>query len=139
MVMSSFVAGAEIMTFFTLPAKWALAFVPSVKWPVDSTTIWAPSEDQSISAGSFDGEDLDGLSVNADRVAVDLDIGVQRAEDRVVLQQMRQRLRVSKIVGGNELEPGLSRPARSTFLPIRPKPLIPTLIAIRGGFSFGVL
>ena len=44
-VRSSLVAGAEMMTFFTVLAfpsalaRWALALVASVKKPVDSTTI----------------------------------------------------------------------------------------------------
>src|ERR1700743_495300 len=50
-VRSSLVAGAEMMTFLTVPWRWALALVASVKWPVDSTTIWAPTEDQSSLAG----------------------------------------------------------------------------------------
>lgn len=52
MVRSSFVAGAEMMTFFTVAPRCALALVASVKWPVDSTTICAPTEAQSSLAGS---------------------------------------------------------------------------------------
>src|ERR1035437_4305365 len=51
-VMSSLLAGAEMMTFFTVAPRCALALVPSVKWPVDSTTICAPTEAQSSLAGS---------------------------------------------------------------------------------------
>ena len=39
--MSSFVAGAEMMTFFTVGPRCAFAFTASVKKPVDSTTISA--------------------------------------------------------------------------------------------------
>src|SRR6266568_7951515 len=52
-VMSSFFAGAEMMTFFTKPFKCFLASSALVNNPVDSTTICAPREDQSIVAGSF--------------------------------------------------------------------------------------
>jgi hypothetical protein len=40
------------MTFLTVEPRWALAFSASVKKPVDSTTIWAPTEAQSSLAGS---------------------------------------------------------------------------------------
>ena len=38
MVASSFLAGAEMMTFLTEPPRWALAFSASLKIPVLSTT-----------------------------------------------------------------------------------------------------
>ena len=38
MVMSSSVAGAEMITFFAPASRWPLAFVALVKMPVDSTT-----------------------------------------------------------------------------------------------------
>src|SRR6185437_11810450 len=52
-VMSSFLAGAEIMTFFTVPRRCALAFSASVNLPVDSTTTCAPTDSQFSAAGSF--------------------------------------------------------------------------------------
>ena len=38
--------------------RWALALVASVKWPVDSTTTWAPTDDQSSLAGSRSAKTL---------------------------------------------------------------------------------
>src|ERR1035441_6764014 len=52
-VTSSFLAGAEIMTFLTVPLMCLEASLASVKKPVDSMTIWAPTPVQSSSAGSF--------------------------------------------------------------------------------------
>ena len=52
-VMSSFLAGAEMMTFFTVSCRCAFALVASVKKPVLSMTIWAPSSPQGISRGVF--------------------------------------------------------------------------------------
>src|SRR5215475_7391129 len=52
-VMSSFFAGAEMITFFTGPRRWALAFSASVNLPVDSMTTWAPTDSHLICAGSF--------------------------------------------------------------------------------------
>src|SRR6202163_4100125 len=46
-------AGAEIITFLTVPRRCFLASAPLVKRPVDSTTISAPTEGQSISPASF--------------------------------------------------------------------------------------
>ena len=53
MVRSSFLAGAEMMTFFTVPRMCLQASLASVNLPVDSMTIWAPTEFQSSAAGSF--------------------------------------------------------------------------------------
>src|SRR5215469_17624080 len=44
MVMSSPVAGAEMMTFFTVPCRCALAASALVNLPVDSMTTCAPNE-----------------------------------------------------------------------------------------------
>src|SRR5579863_2565655 len=52
-VMSSLLAGAEMMTFFTVEPRWALATWASVNRPVDSITIWAPTSAQGSLAGSF--------------------------------------------------------------------------------------
>src|ERR1035438_8551421 len=52
-VTSSFLAGAEIMTFLTEPLMCLEASLPSVKKPVDSMTISAPTLVQSSSAGSL--------------------------------------------------------------------------------------
>src|SRR5271154_3618923 len=57
-VMASWVAGAEMMTFLTVVPRWALALVASVKKPVDSTTISAPTEAQSSLAGSRSAKTL---------------------------------------------------------------------------------
>jgi len=51
-VMSSCEAGAEMITFLAPPSMCALALVASVKKPVDSTTMSAPTDGQSILAGS---------------------------------------------------------------------------------------
>ena len=51
-VTSSFLAGAEMMTFLAPPSTCAVAFVASVKKPVDSMTMSAPTDFQSSLAGS---------------------------------------------------------------------------------------
>ena len=57
-VRSSFLAGAEITTFFTLSRLWATAFVASVKKPVLSTTICTSCEPHAIAPGSFSANTL---------------------------------------------------------------------------------
>src|SRR5215472_8352122 len=58
MVISSFFAGAEMMTFFTPPRKCFRAASASVNLPVDSTTICAPTDSQLRLAGSFSAKTL---------------------------------------------------------------------------------
>ena len=52
-VLSSFLAGAEMITFLAPASKWAFAFVASVKKPVDSTTTSTFNSFQGSCAGSF--------------------------------------------------------------------------------------
>ena len=52
-VRSGSLDGAEMMTFFTVPRRCVRAPAPLVKCPVASITICAPTDDQSISAGSL--------------------------------------------------------------------------------------
>ena len=52
MVMSSFLAGAEMMTFLAPASMCALALVASVKKPVDSTTTSTLCSPQGRLAGS---------------------------------------------------------------------------------------
>ena len=62
------VAGAEMMTFFTEPRMCFLASAPLVKRPVDSTTISAPTEAQSISRRVLGLENLEALAVHGDGI-----------------------------------------------------------------------
>ena len=51
--MSSFLAGAEMMTFLTVPRRCLRASSALVKRPVDSMTISAPTDSQSMRPGLF--------------------------------------------------------------------------------------
>ena len=55
----------------------------------------------------LDGKNLDALSADDDRIAIRFHFFVQPAEDRIVFQKMRQRLRISKIVGGDKFDIGM--------------------------------
>src|SRR2546421_3749948 len=52
-VTSSFLAGAEMMTFFTGPRRCFFASLASVNRPVDSITTCAPTLSHGNAAGSF--------------------------------------------------------------------------------------
>ncbi len=103
-VMSSLVAGAEMMTFLTVEPRWALAFSASVKKPVDSTTICAPTEAQSSLAGIALGEDLDFLAVDGDEVGSVGDLLLEVAEDGVVLEKVGQGGGGGEVVDGYEFD-----------------------------------
>ena len=51
-VASTLVAGAEMTTLDAPASRWAAAFSPSVKMPVDSTTTSTPRSDQGRALGS---------------------------------------------------------------------------------------
>ena len=51
--MSSFLAGALMITFWAPAVMWALALSASVKMPVDSRTMSTPRSPQGSAAGSF--------------------------------------------------------------------------------------
>jgi hypothetical protein len=53
------------------------------------------------------GEHLEQLAVDQDAVIGDLDRPGVRAQDRVVLQQVRERLRVGQVVDGDPLDVGV--------------------------------
>ena len=69
MVMSSFLAGAEMITFFTVPRRCFEASLASVNLPVDSTTTCG-AEAGPIDLGRvLDRENLDAFSADNDGVA----------------------------------------------------------------------
>jgi hypothetical protein len=135
-VMSSLVAGAEMMTFFTDPCRWALALVASVKMPVDSTMICAPVEVQSSLAGSLSAKTLIDLPSTV----------IESAEEEISffrLPRIESYLsRCASVAGlvrsltATISMSGLPSAARKTLRPMRPKPLIPTFTAIVKTFSF---
>ena len=82
-------------------------------------------------------EDFDGLAIDRDAVGASGYLIRQVAEHRVIFQQMGQRFRIRQIVDRDEIQgsdPSAKR--ASTLRPIRPKPLMPTLIAISSSERF---
>ncbi len=104
MVMSSFLAGALMMTFLTEPRRCLAASSRFVKRPVDSMTISAPTASHGISAGSFSAKTRNSSRADADAVLGGGDLLFEVAEHGVVLQEVRQRLRVRDVVDGHEVD-----------------------------------
>ena len=96
--MSSFEAGAEMMTFLTVLPRCALALSASVKKPVDSTTISAPTEAQSSLAGSRSAKTLSFLPSMMMESSRGGDLVLEVAEDGVVLEQVGERRRAGEVV-----------------------------------------
>src|SRR5512146_2798415 len=131
MVTSSFLAGAEMITFFTGPRRCFLASSALVKRPVDSSTTCAPTESQGSLAGSF--------SAKTRRVRPSTRMqSVPALMSLLRLPRMESYLsRWARVLGSvrsltatNSILRSLSA-ARSTLRPMRPNPLMPTLIAIK--------
>ena len=85
-----------------------MALVASVKWPVDSTTICAPTSSPVELGGVALGEDLDLLAVDGDEVFAGGDFVLQVAENRVVLEQVGQRCRAGQVVDGDKINLGIA-------------------------------
>src|SRR6185437_12489329 len=130
MVMSSLLAGAEMMTFLTVEPRWALAFSASVKKPVDSMTISAPTEAQSSLAGSRSAKTLIVLPSTVSEFSVcETWLGrLPRMES-----YLRRWARVAGVVRSLTATNSMSllpSALRKMLRPMRPKPLIPTFTAI---------
>ena len=93
--------------------------------------------DAERSPGQFRGiafvQHLDVPGADIEAVTFDPDLALERPVHGIVFQQMHIRLQIADIVDRHDAHVWYrlySLMARSTFLPIRPKPLIPTLTVI---------
>ena len=101
--MSSFLAGALMMTFFAPAVMWAAALVASVKMPVLSRTMSTPEVAPRQVRRVALGEDLDLAAVDDDRRVPGLHLAVVRAVRGVPLEQQGVHLRVDEVVHGDDL------------------------------------
>src|SRR5580658_7473707 len=138
MVRSSLLAGAEMMTFFTVPCRWALALVASVKWPVDSITIWAPVEDQSSLAGSRSANTFNFLPSTEMKSSPAVMVWCRFPKMESYLSRWASVAGLVRSLTATNSISGLPSAARNTLRPIRPKPLMPTFTAIYFGISLNV-
>src|SRR6266436_3366223 len=123
-------AGAEMITFFTGARRCFLASTPLVKRPVDSTTISAPTEAQSISAGSLVLKTLKLFPSTAivSSVCVTLCGRLPRTES-YFKRCARVFASVTSLTATNWMSLSSSA-VRMMLRPMRPKPLMPTLMGI---------
>ena len=131
-VTSSFLAGALMMTFDAPASRWACAFSPSVKMPVDSITMSTPSARRKLYRLPL-AEGLDGVAVDRDLVVAGRHLAVEAAIGGVVLEQVG--------VGGGGRGSLMATTSRSSgcrsimalsvWRPIRPKPLMPIRVTAR--------
>src|SRR5580698_5441841 len=129
MVRSSLEAGAEMITFLTVLPRWALALAASVKKPVDSTTIWAPTEAQSSLAGSRSAKTLICLPSTAIKSAPWVISFLRLPRMESYLSRWARVAGVVRSFTATNSISGLPRALRKTLRPMRPKPLIPTFTA----------
>src|SRR5580658_8444974 len=131
MVMSSLVAGAEMMTFLTVAPRCVFALAPSVKKPVDSTTICAPTEAQSSLAGSRSDVTLIFLPSRVMKSSPWPISFFRLPRIESYLSRWASVAGLVKSFTATKSISELPRAARKTLRPMRPKPLIPTLTAMR--------
>ena len=92
-VTSGLLAGAVMMTFFAPAARCLAASSRLVKRPVDSNTTSTPRSFHGSCAGSFCDSTWNSSPSTVIRSPLARDVGLQVAEDRVVLQQVGERRR----------------------------------------------
>ena len=97
-------AGAVMITFFAPAVRCTAAFLPSVKMPVDSTTIPTPRSPHGSWLGIPLGKGLDLSPVDHETAFPGLDAAGEAAVVRVVLEQIGQRLVVGQVIDGDDFE-----------------------------------
>src|SRR5215475_1351060 len=123
-------AGAEIITFFTDPRRCAFACSPFVKSPVDSTTMSAPTLGQSICDGSFTLKTLNAFPFTEIESSVCVIVCGKFPKIESYFRRCASVFAsVTSFTATNSMS--LSSSAVLTiFRPMRPKPLIATLMGM---------
>ena len=139
MVMSSSVAGAEMITFFAPAVMCFCASAALVKIPVDSITTSAPTAFQGRFAGSRSAKTL---IVFPPTVSVSAVCETSKPRRPKIESYFKRWASVALSV--RSLIPtmfifGFVRLARKKFLPMRPNPLIPTLIICNPRSSWALM
>src|SRR6266545_1807973 len=132
MVMSSCFAGAEMITFLAPPLRWSAAWSRSVNRPVDSSTTSTPRSFHGSLAGSFSAR----TRIEPPATVSASDSGTTSPGKRPCTESYFSRcasvfVSVMSLTAtkSRSLTP-IARAARTTLRPIRPKPLMPTRIAM---------
>ena len=101
---SGLFAGAVMTTFFAPAARCLAASSRLVNSPVDSNTTSTPRSFHGSCAGSRSDSTLNSSPSTAMLSSLASTLRVQVAEHRVVLQQVRERVRAGQIVDGDEVD-----------------------------------
>ena len=102
--MSSFFAGALMMTFWAPASMWALALSASVKMPVDSRTMSTPRSPHGSAAGSFSARMLISWPSMMIELSPASNVAVVGAVGRVVLEQQRVHLGIDEVIDRDDLD-----------------------------------
>src|SRR5215208_6613816 len=120
-----------MMTFFAPASMCFEAFSRSVKRPVDSITTSAPTSLHGSAAGSRSEKTLSSLPSMLMPVSVASTSPGKRPRMESYFKRCASVvLSVMSLTPTHSMSAPLAWAARKTFLPMRPKPLIPTLTAI---------
>ena len=119
-----------MITFFTEPRMCFLASAASVKRPVDSSITCAPTDSHGSFAGSFSAKTLIVFpSTSMLSVPAEILFGkLPRMES--YFRRWASVLGSVRSLTATKSRLESFREASSTFLPMRPKPLMPILIAM---------
>ena len=128
MVMSSSDAGAEIITFLAPAVMCFLASAALVKWPVDSMTISALTEAHGRFAGSRSAKTANVFPPTLMLSSVYVTSRPRRPKIESYLSRCASVALSVRSLIPTILIFGLVSAARKKLRPMRPKPLIPTLI-----------
>src|SRR4051812_7207184 len=131
-VRSGSVAGAEITTFFAPASRCFAASSRLVKKPVDSSTTSTPRSLHGRFAGSRSSKTLISLpSMMRPSPRTSTSPGYGPRIESYLTRWASVALSVMSFTATHSMSVSLARPARSTFRPMRPKPLIPTRTGMR--------
>ena len=103
MVMSSPLAGAEMMTLLAPAAICFAALALSVKMPVLSMTTSTPSSPQGSCAGSRSDKRFDLIAVYNQRAVGGFNLARVDAVIGIVAKEMRHRIQIAQIVEGDHI------------------------------------
>src|SRR3954447_17019205 len=130
-VMSGSVAGAEITTFLAPASRCLAASSRFVKKPVDSSTTSTPRSLHGSWAGSRSARTLISLpSTIRPSPRTSTSPGYGPRMESYLNRWASVALSVMSLTATHSMSVCFARPARSTFRPMRPKPLIPTRTGI---------
>ena len=104
MVTSSFLAGALMTTFLTLPCRWAAAFLGIGEFTGGFHHHLYTAVLPGDVGGVLVGRDTDALAVNDDGVVAGLNMARERAVVAIVLEKVSVGLRVSQIINRYHLQ-----------------------------------